>query len=72
LTVNQAFKGVYLDQPGRYHIEMKYRPRYWAVAVWLFWSAAVGTLVFALMGVWRGFGHRNCGAKADAVHEPIH
>ncbi|HXE42857.1 MAG TPA: hypothetical protein VN516_07515 [Candidatus Baltobacteraceae bacterium] len=35
LTVNRAFKGVYLSQPGDYHIEFIYRPHYWRLAcVW--------------------------------------
>ncbi len=44
LTVNRAFKGIYLDRPGRYHIVFTYRPRYWRLACLLFWLAA-GTVV---------------------------
>ncbi len=40
LTVNRAFKGVYLDKPGDYHIVFTYQPRYWRVAGTLFWTAA--------------------------------
>jgi hypothetical protein len=38
LTVNRAFKGVYLDKPGNYHIEFIYRPRHWRLACCLFWD----------------------------------
>jgi hypothetical protein len=37
LTVNRAFKGVYLDRPGDYHITFTYRPRYWTAACLAFW-----------------------------------
>jgi len=37
LTVNRAFKGVYLDKPGDYHIKFTYRPRHWQMACTLFW-----------------------------------
>jgi hypothetical protein len=40
LTVNRAFKGVYLDKPGDYHIEFVYRPRYWLLSCTLFWISA--------------------------------
>ncbi|HEY1662244.1 MAG TPA: hypothetical protein VGI03_07480 [Verrucomicrobiae bacterium] len=39
LTVNEAFKGIYLDQPGDYHIEFIYRPPHWWLSCCLFWSA---------------------------------
>jgi hypothetical protein len=32
LTVNRAFKGLYLDRPGDYHIVFTYRPRHWRLA----------------------------------------
>ncbi len=38
-TVNRAFKGIYLDQPGDYHVEFTYRPGHWRLACLLFWSA---------------------------------
>jgi len=41
-TVNRAFKGIYLDKPGDYHIVFTYRPRHWRLACALFWIA-VGT-----------------------------
>jgi hypothetical protein len=44
LTVNRAFKGLYLDRPGDYHIVFTYRPRHWRLACCLF-SLALGTLV---------------------------
>jgi hypothetical protein len=39
LTINRAFKGVYLDKPGDYHLEFIYRPRHWRLACTLFWIA---------------------------------
>jgi hypothetical protein len=48
LTVNRAFKGIYLDQPGDYHIQFTYRPRYWRLACVLFWLAAGGIIVLAI------------------------
>jgi len=39
LTVNRAFKGVYLDKPGDYHINFIYRPGHWRLACILFWIA---------------------------------
>lgn len=48
LTVNRAFKGIYLDKPGDYHVEFIYRPRYWRLACALFWTAVGITLVLGL------------------------
>jgi hypothetical protein len=39
LTVNRAFKGIYLDRPGDYHIKFTYRPRHWRLACALFWGS---------------------------------
>jgi hypothetical protein len=50
LTVNRAFKGVYLDKPGEYHIEFVYRPRYWLLACAWFWISAGACVVLASMG----------------------
>ena len=50
LTVNRAFKGVYLDKPGEYHIEFVYRPRYWSLACAWFWISAGACVVLASMG----------------------
>ena len=47
LTINRAFKGVYLDKPGDYHLEFVYRPRYWRLACALFWIAAGSVIVLA-------------------------
>jgi hypothetical protein len=47
LTVNRAFKGVYLDQPGDYHLEFIYRPRHWRLACTLFWIAMGGVIASA-------------------------
>jgi hypothetical protein len=39
LAVNRAFKGIYLDKPGDYHVEFTYRPHHWKLACTLFWLA---------------------------------
>ena len=44
LTVNRAFKGVYLDKPGDYHIKFTYRPRHWQLACTLFWISTGAVL----------------------------
>jgi hypothetical protein len=48
LTVNRAFKGVYLDKPGDYHIEFTYRPRHWRLACALFWISVASVAVLAV------------------------
>jgi hypothetical protein len=64
-TVNQAFKGVYLDQPGHYRVEFTFRPRYWGSAILLFWISILGILGLAALNIWRGsYWHKNCGSKA--------
>jgi hypothetical protein len=49
LTVNRAFKGLYLDRPGDYHIVFTYRPRHWRLACSLFITATAA--VIALVGI---------------------
>jgi hypothetical protein len=49
LTVNRGFKGVFLDQPGDYHIEFTYRPRYWRLACTLLWISAGGVIALVVM-----------------------
>ena len=49
LTVNRAFKGIYLDQPGNYHIQFTYRPRHWRLACTLFFTA--GGIVITLVAI---------------------
>jgi hypothetical protein len=49
LTVNRAFKGLYLDRPGDYHIVFTYRPRHWRLACSLFITATGA--VIALVGI---------------------
>jgi hypothetical protein len=49
LTINRAFKGIYLDQPGDYHVQFTYRPRHWRLACTLFWMAIGGSILLALM-----------------------
>lgn len=58
LTVNRAFKGVYLDQPGDYQVEFSYRPRHWGLACTLFWIAAGITVIFASLSL-RGASRRD-------------
>ena len=64
LTVNCAFKGIYLDHAGDYHIEFVYRPGHWRLACAVFWLAVTGTLAFAGMGVWR----RKCPPAGNDPH----
>jgi hypothetical protein len=49
LTVNRAFKGIYLDKPGDYHIEFVYRPPHWRLACGLFWSALILAILLACL-----------------------
>jgi len=71
LTVNRAFKGVYLDRPGDYHIRFTYRPRYWSLAGSLFFTAA--GIVLALAGChacrnWRMA--RRCHPQSAKSNDP--
>jgi hypothetical protein len=50
LTVNRAFKGIYLDKPGDYHVEFTYRPHLWRLACVIFWISIGGVLLAGLMG----------------------
>jgi len=49
LTVNRAFKGIYLDKPGDYHIQFIYRPGHWRLACTLFWLAIGMTIGLAFL-----------------------
>jgi hypothetical protein len=53
LTVNRAFKGIYLDRPGDYHIQFIYRPRHWQLACTCFWIAAGAVLILSGMNLFR-------------------
>lgn len=53
LTVNRAFKGIYLDQPGDYHIQFIYRPRHWRLACACFWISAGAAILWALTSIVR-------------------
>jgi hypothetical protein len=53
LTVNRAFKGIYLDRPGDYHIKFIYRPRHWRLACACFWISAGAVMVLGLMSIIR-------------------
>ena len=64
LTVNRAFKGVYLDKPGDYHVKFIYRPRYWRLACVLFWIAAGSAIALASLIVIRARIQRKHGTIA--------
>jgi hypothetical protein len=51
LTVNRAFKGIYLDQPGDYHVKFSYRPRHWRLACACFWISLGAVVALALTGL---------------------
>ena len=53
LTVNRAFKGIYLDQPGDYHIKFSYRPRHWHLACDLFFAAVGVAITLASLRAFR-------------------
>jgi hypothetical protein len=59
LTVNRAFKGIYLGQPGDYHIRFIYRPRHWRLACAFFWISAGAVIMLGLMSKMRGKGAAN-------------
>ena len=59
LTVNRAFKGIYLGQPGDYHIQFIYRPRHWRLACACFWISAGAVVLWALMSLIRVKGAAN-------------
>jgi len=63
LTVNRAFKGVYLDHPGDYHIEFVYRPRHWRLSCACFWISAGYAIMFAAFNALRSRSKR----KTDEV-----
>jgi hypothetical protein len=48
LTVNRAFKGVYVDKPGDYEVVFTYRPRYWAQSCAAFWASMAGLIVISI------------------------
>jgi hypothetical protein len=58
LTVNRAFKGVYLDRPGDYHLEFTYRPHHWWLACALFWLSAGSVIALMVMRGIRTRGQR--------------
>lgn len=55
-TLNRAFKGIYLDEPGNYHITFTYQPHHWGLACTLFLAAAGFVVVFVLLSFFR---HKN-------------
>jgi hypothetical protein len=50
LTVNRAFKGIFLNRPGDYHVQFTYRPRHWGLACAWFWISLAGVVVWAVAG----------------------
>lgn len=64
MTVNRAFKGIYIKQPGDYHIQFTYRPRYWRPACISFWSSV--SLAVALMLAGEICAHRRLKAKLNS------
>ncbi len=68
LTVNRAFKGIYLDQPGDYQVQFTYRPRHWRLACRLFLAAA-GTLMM-LVGI-RAITTRRLAQRTISTHDPL-
>lgn len=58
LTVNRAFKGIYLDKAGDYHIKFTYRPRHWILACACFWISIV-IVVALILGNLTQFGSRH-------------
>jgi hypothetical protein len=62
LTVNRVFKGMYLDQPGDYHIEFVYRPRHWRLSCACFWISAGCAMVVAAFNILRARSKRNADA----------
>jgi hypothetical protein len=56
LTVNRVFKGIYLDQPGDYHIKFIYRPRYWRLSCTCFLGAVGVIIMLASLSLISGKG----------------
>ena len=65
LTINRAFKGIYLSQPGDYHIQFIYRPRYWRLAGAAFWISAGATILLAGLSLLRVKGAAKRRDKLD-------
>lgn len=65
LTVNRAFKGVYLDKPGDYHLEFIYRPRHWRLACAWFWIAAGSAIALASLSVICATAQKKVAAPPD-------
>jgi hypothetical protein len=61
LTINRAFKGMYLDKPGDYHLEFTYHPRHWRLACTLFWIAMGSVIALASVSFIRTRVQRNNG-----------
>jgi hypothetical protein len=59
MTVNRAFKGIYLGQPGDYHIRFIYRPRHWRLACTFFWISAGSVIMLGWMSHMRVKGAAN-------------
>jgi hypothetical protein len=60
ITANRAFKAIYLDHAGAYHIEFTFRPRHWRLACGLFLTASgmLALLTIARVCMREGQGSR--------------
>jgi hypothetical protein len=68
LTVNRAFKGVYLDKPGDYHVKFTYRPRYWHLSCALFFISACCIIALAAWVAFRArFNRKNGETESNQV-----
>jgi len=69
LTVNRAFKGIYLDRPGDYHIQFTYRPRYWRLACFCFWSSVCLVIAVVVAGGIHARRRKNQAQFLTSDHE---
>ena len=65
LAVNRAFKGVYLDKPGDYHLDFIYRPMHWRLACAMFWTALAVLAGLVIREFWRRPGLTKTGVAPD-------
>jgi len=63
LTVNRAFKGIYLDKPGDYHVTFTYRPRYWQLACTWFWISIAAVLLLTATSLAQSKNEKNCNLQ---------
>jgi hypothetical protein len=70
-SINRAFKGVYLDKAGDYHIEFMYQPRYWRVSCTLLWIGCLSVAVF-VVGAARKTSRAGTAALSEASNPNPH